>query len=121
MMNDAAPGLAGTVKPAAVAGMFYPHEPTELARTVDRCLDKAAHHAMAPKAIIAPHAGFIFSGPIAGTAYRTVLARRQIIRRVIILGPCHRVPVRAMAVPSADAFATPLGPVEIDRMALRRY
>jgi len=107
----------GSVKPPAVAGYFYPAEPEALARAVDQCLQRAPGLAMAPKAVIAPHAGYVFSGPIAGTAYRMIAARRAEIRRVIILGPCHRVAVRSMAVPGADAFATPLGPVEIDRAA----
>jgi hypothetical protein len=108
---------AASIKSPGVAGAFYPGEADALARMVDQCLERARPLALAPKAIIAPHAGYVFSGPIAGTAYRTAAARRPEIRRVIILGPCHRVPVRSMAVPGADAFATPLGPVEIDRAA----
>ncbi len=68
----------------------------------------------APKALIAPHAGYTYSGPIAGTAYAQLASAADCVRRVVLLGPAHRVPVRGMAVPSVDAFQTPLGPVPID-------
>ena len=109
--------LAVSVKAPAVAGSFYPGAAVALARMVDQCLERARPPALAPKAIVAPHAGYIYSGPIAGTAYRSIATHRAEITRVIMLGPCHRVPVRVMAVPGADAFATPLGPMEIDRAA----
>ena len=108
------------VRPAALAGSFYPADPGALARMVEDYLDQAQPYHVAPKALIAPHAGFIYSGAIAGTSYKSIAARRDTIRRVVLLGPCHRVPVRAFAVPSAEAFATPLGIVPIDRPTVDR-
>jgi hypothetical protein len=73
---------------------------------------------VAPKAIIVPHAGYIYSGSTAALAYARVAAARDTIRRVVLLGPVHRVPVRGLALPGADAFATPLGSIEIDQKAV---
>ena len=108
------------VRPAALAGGFYPGDPGALARQVDDDLRKAPSFPGKPKAIIAPHAGFIYSGEIAGSAYAALRARRDEIRRVVLLGPCHRVAVRAFAVPSFQAFATPLGLVPVDRDGVER-
>jgi AmmeMemoRadiSam system protein B len=98
-----------------VAGAFYPADPQALAEVVDRCLAGADVVAPAPppKAIVAPHAGYVYSGPIAGTAYRA-LGDLAAVRRVVVLGPAHRVALRGMAVPTVDAFATPLGDVPVD-------
>ncbi len=71
----------------------------------------------APKAIIVPHAGYVYSGPIAASAYARLAAGRERIRRVVLLGPTHRVPVRGLALPSVRAFATPLGEIVVDRAA----
>jgi AmmeMemoRadiSam system protein B/AmmeMemoRadiSam system protein A len=73
-----------------------------------------------PKALIVPHAGFIYSGPVAATAYDLLRCARGIVRRVVLLGPCHRVPVRGLALPDAHSFTTPLGNVPIDREAVGR-
>jgi hypothetical protein len=101
--------------------MFYPAAPTALAADVRAHLSRAparrAETAAAPKAIIVPHAGFVYSGPIAAAAYARLAAGRDTIRRVVLLGPTHRVPVRGLALPSARAFATPLGTVPVDRAA----
>ena len=70
-----------------------------------------------PKALIAPHAGYIYSGPVAASAYAQVAPLRGVVQRVVLLGPVHRVPVRGLALPGADAFDTPLGPVPVDRAA----
>ncbi len=67
-----------------------------------------------PKAIVAPHAGYVYSGPVAGSAYARVVPGRGRITRVVVLGPAHRVPVPAVAASGADAFATPLGVVPVD-------
>jgi AmmeMemoRadiSam system protein B len=72
-----------------------------------------------PKAIIAPHAGYVYSGPIAAQAYAQLRAARGIIERVVLLGPCHRVPVRGLALPDVQAFATPLGQVPVDAEAFK--
>lgn len=72
----------------------------------------------APKALIVPHAGYIYSGPVAAAAYTRLRPYRQQYRRVILLGPCHRVPVRGLALSSADAFRTPFGDVALDKSAV---
>jgi hypothetical protein len=110
------------VRHAAVAGMFYPGDPRALAAEVRRHLAAAAarpHQGPPPKAIIAPHAGYVYSGPVAASAYVRLHPLRGRVRRVLLLGPCHRVAVRGLAVSAADAFATPLGPVAVDREAVQ--
>ena len=103
-------------RPAAVAGLFYPASTSELSRQVDELLAAAAggEHAPPPKALIAPHAGYVYSGPIAASAYAQIRSQRGRIRRVVLLGPVHRVPVRGLALPGAERFATPLGDVRLD-------
>ena len=111
----------GTVRPAAVAGMFYPADPQELASDVRDFLDKAAvSDAPVPKALITPHAGYIYSGAVAATAYKRILPARGTIKTVVLLGPCHRVAVQGLALSSADAFMTPLGPMPVDQTAVDR-
>ena len=110
-----------SVRPAAVAGSFYPGSQRDLAQTVAQMLGAAASVAperTAPKAIIAPHAGYIYSGPVAASVYALLAPARHRISRVVLLGPTHRVAVRGLALPGATAFATPLGLVEIDRAAV---
>jgi len=109
------------VRPAAVAGMFYPASPQELAREVDDMLGQSAGGSLAPgypKALIVPHAGYVYSGSVAAEAYDRLRPARGIVRRVVLLGPCHRLPVRGLALPDAAAFATPLGQVPLDREAI---
>jgi AmmeMemoRadiSam system protein B len=110
------------IRPAAVAGAFYPADPPTLLREVGQCLRGAARAAdasgRAPKALIAPHAGYIYSGPVAGSAYARVEALRGVATRVVLAGPAHRVAVRGVAVPSVQAFATPLGDVPLDMEAI---
>ena len=110
------------IRAPAVAGYFYPGDRATLARDVDRYLAEArpASTANAPKAIIAPHAGFAYSGPVAASAYARLAPARQRISRVVLLGPAHRVAFRGMALPQSSAFATPLGVVPIDRDAVAR-
>ncbi|MGD8831224.1 MAG: AmmeMemoRadiSam system protein B [Pseudomonadales bacterium] len=104
---------------AAVAGMFYPEEPQMLAATVERLLDEAEPGSQQPpKALIVPHAGYVYSGPIAATAYRQLEAVADRITRVVLLGPAHRVPVAGMAFPSVDTFSVPTGEVPLDRKAI---
>lgn len=109
---------------AAVAGAFYPGDAGVLQHDVDALLADAkgriAGPVSAPKAIIAPHAGYVYSGAVAASAYARVAEGRDRIRRVILLGPSHRVPFRGFALPSVDAFDTPLGPVKLDREAIDR-
>ena len=109
------------VRPAAVAGSFYPDEPRALLHSVADYLAQVAPPAAAaacPKMIVVPHAGYVYSGPVAAHAYALLAPHRARIRRVVLLGPVHRVPVRGLAVPSVDAFETPLGRVALDRAAL---
>jgi len=109
------------VRPAAVAGMFYPASPDELAREVDDLLGQSAGGGLAPgfpKALIVPHAGYVYSGGVAAEAYDRLRPARGIVRRVVLLGPCHRVLVRGLALPEASAFVTPLGQVPLDREAM---
>jgi len=111
-----------TVRPAAVAGMFYPRDPRQLATEVADLLDgveQAGPQLDFPKALIVPHAGYVYSGPVAAAAYDAAAPGRGIIQRVVMLGPVHRVPVRGLALPGSDAFDTPLGRVPIDAQALR--
>ena len=109
------------IRPAAVAGMFYPDDPVELKRTVAGLLAKAGAAAPSrpPKAVIVPHAGYVYSGPVAASAYAQVATLRGRVRRVVLLGPTHRVYVRGLALPEADRFATPLGEVPLDREGMR--
>jgi MEMO1 family protein len=109
-----------TTRPAAVAGMFYPAAALVLAREVDRLLGAAPRGdaACAPKLIVVPHAGYIYSGAVAARAFALLAPWRDRIRRVVLLGPTHRVAVRGIAVPTAAAFATPLGAIELDTAAL---
>ena len=110
--------LRKRVRPPAVAGYFYPSDPVELVRTVAAYLDEAEPGISPPKALIAPHAGYIYSGSVAASGYAGLKPGRNRISRVILLGPAHRVYFHGMALPDADAFATPLGSVEIDRPAV---
>ena len=106
-----------TVRQPAVAGMFYPAGASELARDVRALLagaERAARGKPVPKAIIAPHAGYVYSGPIAAAAYARLAPARGELTRVVLLGPVHRVPVRGLALPAAEALATPLGDIPVD-------
>jgi MEMO1 family protein len=101
--------------------MFYPGDQRELAQNLSQMLGAAASAAperAVPKAIIAPHAGYIYSGPIAASVYALLAPARGLIERVVLLGPTHRVAVRGLALPGVAAFATPLGAVEIDQAAV---
>jgi AmmeMemoRadiSam system protein B/AmmeMemoRadiSam system protein A len=112
----------GQVRPAAVAGMFYPGDPRTLASDVDELLAGAENFVPRlgfPKALIVPHAGYLYSGGVAAQAYDAIAPGRGIVRRVVLLGPVHRVAVRGLAVPTAEAFATPLGTIPVDREALQ--
>ena len=109
-----------TARPAAVAGLFYPEDAARLARDIAGLLAQAPGGDGCVKALIAPHAGYPYSGPTAARAYRLLETRRAWIRRVVLLGPAHRVFLEGMAVPSVEAFSTPLGEVPVDRAAVAR-
>ena len=114
--------MSTQLRPAAVAGSFYPESPDRLIREITAMLaeatsntDNTGKSGDCPKAIIVPHAGYIYSGPIAASAFALLPSRKNVIHRVVLLGPTHRVAVRGMALPDCDAFATPLGSVPIDQ------
>jgi len=109
-----------TIRPAAVAGMFYPGDRRSLAADIRRMLEATQPAPLRPKALIVPHAGYIYSGPVAASAYVLLKDLREIIRRVVLLGPVHRVWVQGLALPAVDAFETPLGVVSLDETAMAR-
>lgn len=111
--------MSASVRQPAVAGQFYTDDPVHLRNEVDKLLEAAgAPSDSAPKAVIAPHAGFMFSGGVAATAYRRLAPARGRIRRVVVLGPSHFVPVRGLAASSAEAFGSPLGELPVDRAGI---
>ena len=103
----------------AVAGSFYPANQGQLHLMLDQYLTDAATDEDAPKAIIAPHAGYIYSGPIAATVYARLKKAHGRITRVVVIGPSHRAAFRGMAVSRAETFTTPLGPVFVDQAAVK--
>jgi MEMO1 family protein len=107
------------IRQPAVAGLFYPEDAQSLRHMVEDFLAEApATPGTAPKALIAPQAGYVYSGPVAASVYARLAAARQTIHRVVLLGPSHRVPFYGLAVSGADAFRTPLGDIPIDRQAV---
>lgn len=110
-----------SIRQPAVAGSFYPQEKSQLHAMVTEMLAESEardeQHPV-PKAIIAPHAGYIYSGPIAATIYNQLKPLREIITRVVLLGPSHHVAFRGIASCSSNAYRTPLGDVEVDRSAI---
>lgn len=101
------------VRQPAVAGLFYPADPSELRSAVEGHLGDATS-GPAPKVIVAPHAGYVYSGPIAGSAYGRVVPARGRVTRVVLVGPAHRTPDAGIAASGAGAFATPLGRLSVD-------
>jgi len=107
------------VRLPAVAGMFYPGRTQDLAGELATMLGAApAAGGAVPKALVAPHAGYVYSGAIAARVYAMLRPAASTIRRVVLLGPTHRVGVHGLAVPTAESFATPLGRVEVDHEAI---
>jgi AmmeMemoRadiSam system protein B len=106
-------------RPTAVAGMFYPGEAAVLHHDVEAMLAATHPKLLVPKAIIAPHAGYIYSGPVAASAYALLAPLAGQVERVILLGPVHRVWVNGLALPGCGQFETPLGLIEIDQSAVR--
>ncbi|MGH6896869.1 MAG: AmmeMemoRadiSam system protein B [Geminicoccaceae bacterium] len=110
----------GAIRPPAVAGTFYPAVAGRLHAAVGGFL-AAANGSCAeqrPKALIAPHAGYVYSGAVAGHAFAALGEAASQIRRVVVIGPAHYVPFRGIAAPRAEAFRTPLGDVPLDRAAI---
>tara|TARA_R110001583_G_scaffold71050_6_gene200620 strand:+ start:60915 stop:62390 length:1476 start_codon:yes stop_codon:yes gene_type:complete len=109
------------IRPAAIAGTFYPADAKELRTTITKLMASATTHApreSAPKAIIVPHAGLVFSGAIAADGFATVVPAIHTIKRVVIIGPAHRMAFQGIAAADATAFATPLGTVPVDGAAI---
>jgi AmmeMemoRadiSam system protein B len=112
--------MAGEVRPAAVAGTFYEGDARALQKSVDDMLAHAPREAApSPKAIVVPHAGHIYSGPIAATAYASV-TNPHAVERIVLVGPSHRVFLEGVAAPSVRALRTPLGDVVVDRDSIDR-
>ena len=109
-----------SVRHPAVAGMFYPEDPNALRDMVEEYLAQASTEMPPPKALIAPHAGYVYSGPIAASAYARLRNAREPIERVVLLGPAHRVGFYGLALSSAEYFETPLGRIPLDREAIEQ-
>jgi AmmeMemoRadiSam system protein B/AmmeMemoRadiSam system protein A len=109
-----------TVRSPAVAGMFYPSQPDALMRVVNAAVAASTADQVLAKAIVAPHAGYIYSGAIAGSAYRSVAHLGDAITRVVLIGPSHRMAFDGIAAPSATGLETPLGVVPVDVAAVAR-
>jgi MEMO1 family protein len=107
------------IRTPAVAGLFYPADARQLAQDVQQLLTGAEQSEPIPKALIVPHAGYVYSGAIAASAYATLQSVASIIKRVILLGPTHRVAVQGLALPGVDVFDTPLGSVKLDTNAMQ--
>ena len=116
-------GAIQELRPAAVAGMFYPREAGELNRCIQAMVADAAKVRIwsgVPKALIVPHAGYLYSGPVAATAYAALGPLRGRIQRVVVLGPTHHVLVHGLALPGVKTFETPLGRIQVDEEAVSR-
>ena len=108
------------IREPAVAGSFYPADPNELQNQLDTLLAAVTTSYPPPKAMILPHAGYIYSGPVAASGYACLAGDAGHVSRVILLGPAHRQFVQGMAVPDATAFSTPLGKIPLDTEALQQ-
>ena len=109
------------IREPAVAGSFYPADPVELQNLLDTLLSAVSNSSSPPpKAMILPHAGYIYSGPVAASGYARLVGNAGSIRRVILLGPTHRKAVRGLALPDATVFNTPLGNIPLDVDALQQ-
>ena len=108
------------VRSAAVAGLFYPGDPDELRATVETLLAGPQARPRLPKALVVPHAGYVYSGAVAGRAYGSLGSAARSLRRVVLLGPSHHEWFRGLAVPAVEAFATPLGVVRVDAEAVNK-
>ena len=105
----------------AVAGLFYPADKQTLEHDIQQYLDEANYgRDIIPKAIVVPHAGYVYSGPIAASAYKQVIPFKNKINRVVLLGPSHRVAFNGLAIPESDTFNTPLGNIQIDQEGIQQ-
>lgn len=108
------------IREPAVAGMFYPDDPEALRAAIRGFLAEVTAPGPAPKAMIAPHAGYAYSGPIAASGYARLMPARGRVHRVVLIGPSHYVPLRGLAVSERSAFKTPLGEILLDEEAITR-
>ena len=106
------------IRPPAAAGTFYPGDPAELAATVDRLLSRAVFDGPRPKAIVVPHAGYLYSGSIAAAGFARIAGAQ--LARIVLIGPAHRVATSGLVWPGAARLKTPLGELEVDVDALAR-
>ncbi len=111
--------MTSTREPA-VAGLFYPADPAELQHVVDDLLAHARPAMGPPKALVVPHAGYVYSGPVAASGYALLAPLRETVRHVVLLGPAHRVAFEGLALPGVERFQTPLGSVPIDTAGVAR-
>ncbi len=110
-----------TIRPSAVAGLFYPARATELENLLSEQFESLPHqNHYHPKALIVPHAGYVYSGRVAAKAFQSLRHLAGEIRRVVLIGPSHRVPFRGIAISSADYFATPFGSIAVDKAGIAR-
>lgn len=108
------------IRQPAVAGLFYPADKQSLKKDVDEFLEQANYgRDIIPKAIVVPHAGYMYSGPIAASAFKLLVPFKDKIKRVVLLGPSHRAAFTGLAVPASDFFNTPLGNIQIDKNAIQ--
>src|SRR3954451_20401731 len=110
-----------SVRAPAVAGLFYPGEAAALRNAVDRLLGEMPLPRVVadwPQALIAPHAGYTYSGPVAASAFRRVAGAGSTFTRVVVIGPSHHVAFCGIAAPRASAFAVPLGEIPVDHAAI---
>ena len=108
------------IREPAVAGTFYPVDPDQLKQMLAHYLNDVPTGEKVPKAIIAPHAGYIYSGPVAATVYARLRAAKEVINRVVLIGPSHRVGFQGLALSTAEQFSTPLGNIEVDTQAVKQ-
>lgn len=109
------------IRQPAVAGMFYPADKQSLKNDIHQYLNNVSvEQKENPKAIVVPHAGYIYSGPIAASAYKQIIPLKDKINRVVLLGPSHRVAFTGLAVPESDVFNTPLGNIPIDQKSIQQ-
>lgn len=112
---------SANIRPPAVAGQFYPGDPAELRRMIEGFLREVKHtDAPKPKAVIAPHAGYVYSGPVAASAYARLMAARESIKRVVLIGPSHRARFDGLATTSTATWTTPLGAIPVDTAAIQQ-
>jgi len=108
------------IREPAVAGSFYPADPAELQAELDALLEDVTTHYPPPKAMIVPHAGYIYSGPVAASGYASLVTVAEQITRVVLLGPAHRKALSGLAVSTATAFKTPLGKIKLDKESISK-